>query len=124
MLHDRPIRPPANLAAALRPHEPDPVADLLPVDRVEPAQLRLDGPGRMPAQASGAAGHRGSRSRGRVDAATARRLDTAAKVVAGFFSVALATARPLGWRAGDGPPSLPRVRAACRPASVRSRMTR
>ena len=33
----------------------DPVADLLPVDRVEPEQLRLDRHGRVPAQASMAA---------------------------------------------------------------------
>ena len=55
------MRPATDLAAALGAHEPDPVADLRPVDRVEVAQLRLDRHGRVPAQASRAA----VRARGR-----------------------------------------------------------
>ena len=49
------MRPATGLAAALGTHEPDPVADLRPVDGVVPAQLRLDRHGRVPAQASRAA---------------------------------------------------------------------
>jgi hypothetical protein len=52
MAHDLAMRPAADLAAALGVHEPDPVADLLSVDRVVPAQLRLDRHGLLPAQAS------------------------------------------------------------------------
>ena len=60
-LHNLAMRPAADLAAPLGPDEPDPVADLRPVDRVEVAQLRLDRHGRVPAQASRAA----VRARGR-----------------------------------------------------------
>ena len=61
MLHGLAMRPAADLAVALGPDEPDPVADLRPVDRIEVAQLRLDRHGRVPAQASRAA----VRARGR-----------------------------------------------------------
>src|SRR3954447_1227672 len=55
------MRPAAGLAAAPGAHEPDPVADLRPVDRGVPAQLRLDRHGPAPAPAARAAG----RARGR-----------------------------------------------------------
>src|SRR5689334_18041292 len=41
MPHGLAMRPPARLAPTLGPHEPDPAADLRPVDRVEVAQLGL-----------------------------------------------------------------------------------
>ena len=59
--HCRAMRPATDLAVPLGPDEPDPVADLRPVDRVEVAQLRLDRYGQVPAQASRAA----VRARGR-----------------------------------------------------------
>jgi hypothetical protein len=66
--HHGAMRPAAGLAAALGAHEPDPVADLLPVDRVVPAQLRLDRHRRRsrlrrpgPRCAPAAGGGRGSR---------------------------------------------------------------
>ena len=42
MLHGLAMRPATDLAAALGAHEPDPVADLRPVDRVQVAQLGPD----------------------------------------------------------------------------------
>src|SRR5215213_10521469 len=52
VLHNRTMGPPADLAVALGPHEPDPMADLRPVDRVEVTQLRLNRHGRVPTQTS------------------------------------------------------------------------
>src|SRR3954452_24280228 len=42
MLHHGTLRPATDLAAALGAHEPDPVTDLLPVDRVEVLELGAD----------------------------------------------------------------------------------
>src|SRR3954467_175918 len=105
------MRPAAGLAAALGAHEPDPVADLLPVDRVEVAQLRLDRHGPAPAQASRAAVRARGRWRYRVEAATPRRLATSTTVISGSCSRALAAARALGPRAGASTPGRPRAPA-------------
>ena len=61
LVHRLTMRPATSLTPAASSHEPNPMAHLRPVNRVEVAQLRLDRHGRLPAQTSRAA----VRARGR-----------------------------------------------------------